>query len=134
MAMLLACPSCSRPLQMHEATRDQKVRCPICGHVFIGSEALEPATVAATPLPSVLDSPPPPLEVPEPPQPSNTAEVPPPSPNGDDEEREEWDWQRQRGLRRDCEPHRGGTILVFGIVGLVMGALGLSLCGFPAIV
>jgi hypothetical protein len=36
-----------------------------------------------------------------------------------------WERQRRRGVRRDCEPHRGTLVLVFGILSLVLGVLGL---------
>jgi hypothetical protein len=36
-----------------------------------------------------------------------------------------WERRRRAGVRRDCEPHRGVLILVFGIVSLVLGLLGL---------
>jgi hypothetical protein len=36
-----------------------------------------------------------------------------------------WEPQRRRGVRRDCEPHRGTLILVFGVLSLVLGLLGL---------
>jgi predicted Zn finger-like uncharacterized protein len=44
---------------------------------------------------------------------------------------DEFDIRRKRGVRRDCEPHRGTLILVLGIVSIVIYALGLPV-GLPA--
>jgi hypothetical protein len=47
------------------------------------------------------------------------------------DEADEFDIRKRRGVRRDCEPHRGTLILVLGIVSIVIHALGLPL-GLPA--
>jgi predicted Zn finger-like uncharacterized protein len=47
------------------------------------------------------------------------------------DEADEFDIRKRRGVRRDCEPHRGTLILVLGIISIVIYALGLPL-GLPA--
>lgn len=32
-------------------------------------------------------------------------------------------WQRKGGLRRDCEPHRGGLLLTLGIIGIIAAVI-----------
>ena len=44
-----------------------------------------------------------------------------------DEDDRPWERRQRRGVRRDCEPHRGTMILVFGILSLVLGMFGLPL-------
>jgi hypothetical protein len=49
----------------------------------------------------------------------------------DDDDDRPWD-RRGYHVRRDCEPHRGGTVLALGIISIVMmGPIGLAL-GIPA--
>jgi hypothetical protein len=44
-------------------------------------------------------------------------------PEEDDEDERPWERRYHPRVRRDCEPHRGNLILVFGIISLVMLAL-----------
>jgi hypothetical protein len=55
---------------------------------------------------------------------------------GEDLENEETDaWEEStRGLRRDCEPHRGFWISFLGNSSTVLGALAIPLCGMPGLV
>jgi hypothetical protein len=49
-----------------------------------------------------------------------------------EEEERPWDRPYRRPVRRDCEPHRGSLILVFGILSLVVLACGgLGIIGLP---
>lgn len=42
------------------------------------------------------------------------------------------EWERPGAVRRDCEPHRGGTVLVIGIIGLCLSFPHiLSVIGLP---
>jgi hypothetical protein len=120
---LVACPKCSVTLDVPENLLGQQVRCATCSTVF---EARPQETLPAA-------APQPPGE----------------SASGLEEDRHErrWgtdaadldddDFDDRRRRRRDLEPHRGGTVLTFGILSL---ALGLFLCalfgvglGIPAI-
>src|SRR5262249_44731729 len=50
----------------------------------------------------------------------------------EDGEERPWDQREQRRVRRDCEPHRGGTVLILGIVGLGVSMMGgLGVFGLP---
>jgi hypothetical protein len=49
----------------------------------------------------------------------------------DVDDADEFGIRKKRGVRRDCEPHRGTLILVLGIVSIVIHVLGLPL-GLPA--
>jgi hypothetical protein len=43
-----------------------------------------------------------------------------------EEEDRPWERPYRRPVRRDCEPHRGNMVLVFGILSLVIGFIGLG--------
>jgi hypothetical protein len=137
MPLVVDCPTCTRKLRLPDDLLGRMVRCASCGETF---EAKETPAPLPPPTPSVEASPPPArgdfdIEKTEP-CPRCGEEVP-----GDaarclrcgeylDEEPEDRPWER--GVRRDCEPHRSGLILTLGIVSIVCGALGIALfCCVP---
>jgi hypothetical protein len=112
---IVTCPSCSKQLQIPESFFGKTVQCPECKQTF-HAEALA-ATPASAPdaAAGVSSAPPPPTA--------------PAWSGAPDEERprrrREEDDEDDRPRRRRLTPHRGGMILAFGIMGLVLGGLGL---------
>src|SRR5262245_32923105 len=155
MATVVNCPACHRPLRVAEELIGQSVRCPSCREVFKGTAANGPPTEtwvppSATPLPTspgVTTSPGTDLSPAPPPQPDPDTIACPScqtpkarmlavchncgynlegAADEDDDDHRPWERRGSRGgVRRDCEPHRGTLILVFGIVSLVTIALGI---------
>ena len=109
MSETISCPSCKRLLQVPEDLKGQTVRCPSCSNTFTASTE-PPPPIAPPPLPETAVHN-------EPEQPRRRA-----APRDDDyDDRDDDDYPRRRRRRRlDCEPHRGATILVFGILGFVI--------------
>lgn len=114
MTEVVSCPACRKKLQVPEDFFGKTVQCPECKQSFHA----EPTSAA--------DSAPPPV-------PSTPVwEKPPPTSRAEEEEdrprrrrRDADEDEDDRPRRRRLTPHRGGLILAFGIVALVMGALGL---------
>jgi predicted RNA-binding Zn-ribbon protein involved in translation (DUF1610 family) len=153
MTTIIDCPTCTRKLNIPEDLLGRPVRCPDCGETFEtagdpSARAL-PSSAAIPPPPASLPGGPAPAPTPGTPH-AVTAAVPGAPAAGtrpcpvcgelidaaavrcrfcgeDLAEEDERPWERRRrwGVRRDCEPHRAVLILVFGIVSLVIGLLGL---------
>jgi hypothetical protein len=106
MGTIIECPSCCRPLHVATDLLAYPLNCPACKTTFEVLDAGTTARVETRALEAI-------------------------SPADDEPEEEERPWERreQRRVRRDCEPHRGGTVLLLGIIGL-----GLSLMGWPGVV
>lgn len=116
MSQLIACPECSKHLQVPENLIGKKVQCPECKHTFIA--AVPEVEIAAAPKPKAA--------------PPATK-----TPAWEQKKRDDDDGQSRRKRRdRDVDedddddrprrrrapryaPHRGGMILAFGIIGLV---------------
>jgi hypothetical protein len=113
MPEVVDCPQCQRKLQVPENLIGKKVKCPTCGTMFT-------ADVGAPP-------PPPPRE--EERRPSRRDDLRRDDlrrPLRDDDEDDDRGRARRRP-RRDLAPHRGGLILVLGIIGLVFPITGIIL-------
>jgi predicted Zn finger-like uncharacterized protein len=91
MPIIVQCPQCSRKLRVPDDLLGQKVQCPTCNTLFIGQVESTPSTPVA----------PPPER-----QPLPEPKTPP---------------TRERPERRDAVPHRGGLILVLGVLSIVTG-------------
>src|SRR3954466_14621641 len=104
MREILACPTCQRKLQVPAELLGQTVQCPECQGTFVATAAAPGTGVQPT-------APPPP---------------PAPAPRGEPDrpprrrcEADEDDLP-SLGSRRSLAPHRGGLILAFGVLGLVV--------------
>lgn len=139
MPVIVDCPSCNRKLRVPDDLLGRNVKCPTCGTTFQANAASEPTLPTPTPT----------FEPAKPPAPPPLPE-PPPSPLGlssrqrcaycgedmpGDAERcphcgespgDERPWEQpHRAIRRDCEPHRGGLVLTFGIISVCLGPIGM---------
>lgn len=96
------CPSCGRRLTLPEAMRGHEVRCPSCQGTFSAGLPASATSeqVQAAPNPDAVSARRSPEPWPEPP---------------DEDDRP---WERSGFVRRDCEPHRAGMVLTFGIISL----------------
>ncbi len=98
------CPSCNRALKVPDELLGKNVKCPTCGTTFLAGDATAPAE----------DEPPPPAR--------RRAPLP-------DEYDDEAPAVPRRSRRREyLQPHRGGTIMVLGILsffvaGLILGPI-----------
>jgi predicted Zn finger-like uncharacterized protein len=111
---ITSCPQCQRKLRVTDDLMGQAVQCPSCGHVFT-------AAAEATAAPE-----PPPLPEREPPRESVQPRRRPMRAEDDYDERDDYDDEYpRRRRRRDYEPHRGATILVFGILSIVLQPCGI---------
>ncbi len=118
MSEVLACPSCTRKLQVPDTLLGQEVQCPSCDATFV-ARPFGGAPAAMPPPPNTVSTADDPLPS-EPPRLGNAAEV---SELDDDVSLGK---RIRRRRRADYEQHRGGMILVFGILGLVLpGIIGL---------
>ncbi len=136
MPEIINCPSCQRKLQVPESLLGQDVQCPTCGATFVASLGQQKAPTPQPPPPTYNDpysySQPPPGSgsgYPAPPGQGPGYPGPPGSPpprqrpshrdyDYDDHGYDDYDRPR-RYRRRDFSPHRGGTILALGIIGIV---------------
>jgi hypothetical protein len=139
MALVVDCPSCTRKLRLPADLLGRMVRCASCGGTFEAKES-----PAATPPPASAP------ELPLPDRPSGRSRSRHDDSNFDDTEPcprcgeeipvvsarcehcgerlelvEDRPWER--GVRRDCEPHRGGLLLTLGVISIVCGALGIAM-------
>jgi hypothetical protein len=103
MPAVVDCPACGGKLKVPDELMGKEVRCADCAGRFLAEQ----------PKPTI---PPPSSEL-----------VPARSSNRDDGDDYDDDRPRRRSLRRtgDWEPHRGGMILAFGIMAIVLGGVGL---------
>lgn len=108
----IRCPNCQRLLQIQEVHLGDEVRCPSCQQVFTSSRPAPPQR----PVPSAA---PPSEERPSRPRRAD---------RGDslDFEREERYGDEDDEDYRNGAPHRGGTILTLGILGLVFSCCPLA--------
>jgi endogenous inhibitor of DNA gyrase (YacG/DUF329 family) len=147
MPTLIPCPGCKRTVRVPDGWLDRQVKCPTCGAVFKGGDqpGVVPSRLASEE--ASLDL----LDKPDEPRPSARPRRRERSPDLDDcpycgetirkgarecpncgkeliydEEDGDADRPRERNeLRRDCEPHRGSTIFVMGLVSLIAASLAL---------
>jgi DNA-directed RNA polymerase subunit RPC12/RpoP len=145
MSTIVDCPTCTRRLNVPEEMLGRPVRCPDCGNTF---EAGPGGVVLPVDGPDAGSGPPPAgshgvkAASPGPAEPNPHMRSCPSCGRQLDEQAvhcrycgedlaEEvdrpWERTRRRRVRRDCEPHRGTTVLVLGILSLVLGVLGLPL-------
>ena len=126
MSTIIDCPSCGCKLQAPEELLGKQVRCPTCSNIFdaVAGPAPPPGAVqledphlrpsaasAGTPSPGLSQE---------------SAGDLVPSPTGG--AARPWEGRSGYYLRRDCEPHRGTLILIFGILSLVFcGLVGLGM-------
>ena len=119
MSQLIACPECSKQLQVPENLLGQKVQCPECKHAF----------TAVLPEIEIAPAPSRPVRATESKTPAWDKK------KRTDDREEDDDRSERRRKRRDEDdddeaddrprrrasysPHRGGMILAFGIIGLV---------------
>jgi predicted Zn finger-like uncharacterized protein len=120
MSDITSCPQCQRKLRVTDELMGQAVQCPSCGHVFTAA-----AEKGAAPEPP--PAPPPPER--EPPDKAVQPRRRPMRVEDDYDERDDYDDEYpRRRRRREYEPHRGATILVFGILafficGIIFGPI-----------
>lgn len=138
MSHLTSCPSCNRSLRVPETLLGKQVKCPTCGQVFTTAEQAPAAEIQSRQEP-----------MPVPPNaPVQGSPAAPPGPEatpgamrcpycGEQIRRDStrclfcgedlvrpveggpFAGERPPRMRRDFEPHRGGMILTFGILGIV---------------
>jgi hypothetical protein len=110
MGTIVECPSCHRPLHVATDLLGYPLNCPACATTF---EVAESAGSKATETRAL-------------------EEIAPGDEEAGDEEDRPWDQKEHRRVRRDCEPHRGRTVLILGIVGLGVSMMGwLGVFGLP---
>jgi LSD1 subclass zinc finger protein len=146
MATLIRCPACRRSLRLPAGLREQSVKCPGCNSTF----SAETASLVAGPgedqptcrwehlrrgealelTPHRLDR-----ICPGCGKAVETVATHCPACGEDLEDEETGAWEEpSRGLRRDCEPHRGFWVSLLGNGSTVLGALAIPLCGVPGLV
>ena len=125
MSQLIACPECSKHLQVPENLLGKKVQCPECKHTFIATapDSEDPAdkTKVST------KSSPPPLKTPawdkKAEDDDRDADKKKRRDDDEDDDDDDEDRPRRRSGRRSSRggfaPHRGGMILALGIIGIV---------------
>jgi hypothetical protein len=125
MPEIITCPSCQRKLQVPEEYFGKLVQCPECKQTFTAAPSAPAAPPAASAAPAAAE----PTSVPA----AEAEPLPPPvrerrrfADDEDDRPRrrprrfEDDDDYDDRPPRRFVAPHRGGLILTFGILGLVV--------------
>jgi hypothetical protein len=148
MPILITCPGCSRTVRLPDGWLDRQVKCPTCGTIFKGSELPGPSTQHAEDAVQLASS-----DEPEPTRPSARPRRRERSPDLDDcpycgetirkgarecpncgkeliYDDADGDADRppvRYELRRDCEPHRGSTVFVMGLISLIASPLALLL-------
>jgi phage FluMu protein Com len=136
MSQLIACPECSKHLQVPENLIGKKVQCPECKHTFTATVAeveIAPARKSVKPRPPAESKTPAwdkkkrnddDYEDDTPPRRRKRRED-----DDDEDDRDDRDDRPRRRRAPRYAPHRGGMILAFGIIGLVGGFI----AGLPAI-
>jgi ferric-dicitrate binding protein FerR (iron transport regulator) len=97
MPTIARCPACGQELQLPDSLRGKRVRCGKCQEVFTADPTPEEPLSAVARERRNYDR----------------------DYDEDDEEQEQEQYERPRRRRRR-QPHRGSTILVLGILGLVL--------------
>jgi hypothetical protein len=117
MQEIIHCPGCQKKLQIPETLLGQDVQCPTCGGIFRAELDQQPAPPPRRPEDSRAER-----------------EEPADRPRSrsrrrrfdEDDINDRDDVSRgRRSRRRDFEPHRGGLILVLGILSIVIPIAGL---------
>jgi hypothetical protein len=104
MALTVACPGCSRTVNVPDHLIGELVKCPVCSKQFkVEPEVHPPEPVLPVDTPTM----------------PYTAKPERPSAARRDED-EDSNWQFSPNRRRDLEPHRGTLILVLGILSIVL--------------
>jgi predicted Zn finger-like uncharacterized protein len=160
MPTIIRCPSCERQLRVPDELLGAKVKCPTCQGTFDATN--DPAATVPppqpVPKPTERVSPesrprPEPDRDEPPPRPRDAGDAWRPCPHCgeeirkeaahcrfcgedvvDDDHEDERPWERRDryAVRRDCEPHRGTMILVFGILSIVLATTWfLSIVSLP---
>jgi predicted RNA-binding Zn-ribbon protein involved in translation (DUF1610 family) len=149
MATILECPTCRRSLSVPEEMLGTRVRCPECGVAFqpgqrTAEEEAPPPDPPVAPHAVTAAAPGPPggpaggaeqRACPACGELISAAAVRCPYCRQDFFEEDDRPWERPYGarVRRDSLPHRGTLILIFGILGFVLGAfigLGFSIAAW----
>src|SRR5260370_11090463 len=105
MRAVVACPSCGRKLKVPDELMGKEVRCADCAGTFLA----EKPPPAAPPQSSAL-------------VPARTRDR---DDEFDDDDRDDRRARRRSRRSSDWEPHRGGMLLAFGIISLVVGVIGI---------
>jgi predicted Zn finger-like uncharacterized protein len=123
MSQLVSCPECSKHLQVPDDLIGKKVQCPECKHTFTATAPEESTKISTTP------SKPPPSKAPawdkdDDDERSSKSESKPKKRREEDDEDDDDERPRRRRRsssgRGDYMPHRGGMILAFGLIGLLI--------------
>jgi hypothetical protein len=109
MSMTVACPGCSRTLNVPDDLLGELVKCPVCGKQFKVEHEVHPASTHPADTPTMPYTP-------------NPEQA-----RGDQPEEDPANWQLGAGRRRDLEPHRGTLILVLGILSICLPCVSLVL-------
>jgi hypothetical protein len=124
MNTITSCPHCRQSVQVPETLMGKNVKCPMCGTAFVASA---PGEHVPSPLPPSL--PEPYSSSPEsysPAEAYSSASGPSDFPERRPTFREHDPYDDRDRYGRRLEPHRGSTVLVLGILGLVVcGILGI---------
>ncbi len=105
MSMTVACPACSRTLNVPDDLVGELVKCPLCSQQFRVDPQHEPAPPTLPPVEPITMP-----YIPEADRPSKNKA-----------EEDEAAWKLTPNRRRDLEPHRGTVILVLGILSICLG-------------
>ncbi len=109
MSMTVACPGCSRTLNVPDDLLGELVKCPVCSKQFKVEPEVHSASTHPADTPTMPYTP-----KPEPVKPDRQEEDPA-------------HWEMGAGRRRDLEPHRGTLILVLGILSICLPCFSLVL-------
>ena len=122
MPIQLSCPSCGRALRVPDTLVNQAVKCPNCETTFHAAPAAAPARDAFR---EPADAPVRPRDDDLPARPRPRLDRQYDADDDDDEEVDELEFRRRRRRRSHLTPHRGGTVLTFGILSI---ALSFAIC------
>jgi hypothetical protein len=109
MSMTVACPGCSRTLNVPDDLLGELVKCPVCSKQFKVEHEAHPSSTNPADTPT-------------------KAYTPKAEPAAEEKREEDAaNWQFGPGRRRDLEPHRGTFILVLGILSICLPCASLIL-------
>lgn len=115
MAQLVACPECTKHLQVPDELMGKKVQCPECRHTFTATAPGDEG-VTSSKRSSAGEW-----------EKKSSSNVPSKRRRDDDDDDDDFDDDRSRRSRRrssrrgNYTPHRGGMILAFGLIALIGG-------------